>query len=180
MGSFNSYNHSRRLLQWRHIERDSVSNHRRLAWLFSRLSRVTSMKTSKPALLALVEGNPWETGGFPWRRAIKECWNRFHLMMPSCTRYKMLKLEPLSFTSLRSNACWRHQMETFSELITLSVVKPYGLPVNFPHKGPVMRTLMIFGVVPHKLWNKQSNDGCLETTWRSCEVNLMDSRHLMC
>ena len=31
-------------------------------------------------------------------------------------------------------------------------------PVNFPHKGPVMRTLMFHWCGPHKLLNKQSNE----------------------
>ena len=52
-------------LQWRHNEQPSVSNHRRLDCLFIRSFRLTSKKTSKPVLLALCEGNPPMTGGFP-------------------------------------------------------------------------------------------------------------------
>ena len=42
--------------QWHHNEHPGVSNHRRLVCLFSGLFRLTSKKTSKPALLALCEG----------------------------------------------------------------------------------------------------------------------------
>ena len=44
-------------LQWRHNEHQDVPNHRRLECLSMRLFRLTSKKTSKPAVLALCEGN---------------------------------------------------------------------------------------------------------------------------
>ena len=50
-------------------ECNCVSNHQQLNGLFSSLFRLTSNKTSKPALLALCEGNPPVTGGFPSQRA---------------------------------------------------------------------------------------------------------------
>ena len=46
-------------------------------------------------------------------------------------------------------------------------------PVNSPHKGPVMRTLMSLRCAPHKLLNKQSNDLWSETSWRSFDVIVM-------
>ena len=52
-------------LQWRHNERDGVSNHQRLDCLLSYLFR----KHQSSALLALCEGNPPVTGGFPTQRA---------------------------------------------------------------------------------------------------------------
>ena len=45
-------------LQWRHNERGSVSNHRRLGGLLSRLFRHRSRKTSKLRVTGLCEGNP--------------------------------------------------------------------------------------------------------------------------
>ena len=51
-------------LQGRHNGHPGVSNHRRLVCLFSRLFRLTSRKTSMPALQSLCEGNPPVTGGF--------------------------------------------------------------------------------------------------------------------
>ena len=52
-------------LQWRHNERDSVSNHRRLDCLLNRLFRRKIKKTSKRRVTGLCEGNPPVTGEFP-------------------------------------------------------------------------------------------------------------------
>ena len=49
-------------------EGDGVWNWRTIDCLFSRLFGLTSKKTSKPALLALCEGNPPVIGGFPSQR----------------------------------------------------------------------------------------------------------------
>ena len=49
----------------------SISNHWQLNCLFYNLFRLTSKKTSKAVLLALCEGNPPVTGGFPSQRASK-------------------------------------------------------------------------------------------------------------
>ena len=56
-------------LQWRHNERDSLSNHRRLDCLFNRLFRCKSKKTSKFRVTGLCEGNSPVTGEFPTQRA---------------------------------------------------------------------------------------------------------------
>ena len=50
-------------LQWRHNERDGVSNHLHLDCLLSRLFRRRSTKTSKLRVTGLCEGNPLVTGG---------------------------------------------------------------------------------------------------------------------
>ena len=55
--------------QWRHNERDGVSNHRRPSCLLNRESRRRSKKTPKPRVIDLCEGNPPVTGGFPSERA---------------------------------------------------------------------------------------------------------------
>ena len=52
-------------LQWRHNERDGVSNHRRLYCLLKRLFRRRPKKSSKLRVTGLCEGNPPVTGGFP-------------------------------------------------------------------------------------------------------------------
>ena len=57
-----------RILQWRHNERDAVSNHQRLNCCFNRLFRRRSKKTSKFHVTGLCEGNPPVTGGFPSQR----------------------------------------------------------------------------------------------------------------
>ena len=55
-------------LQWRHNERDGVSNYQRFCCLFSRLFRRRSKKTSKLCVTGLCEGNPPVTGGFSSQR----------------------------------------------------------------------------------------------------------------
>ena len=56
-------------LEWRHNGRDGVSNHRRLGFLFNRLFRRRSKKTSKLRVTDLCEGNSPVTGEFPAQRA---------------------------------------------------------------------------------------------------------------
>ena len=56
-------------LQRRNNEHYVVSNHRRILSQFSRLLRLTSKKTWKPALLALCEMDPPVTVGFPSQSA---------------------------------------------------------------------------------------------------------------
>ena len=51
-------------LQWRHNERNGVSNHRRLDCLLNRLFRRRSKKTSKLRVTGLFEGNSPVTGEF--------------------------------------------------------------------------------------------------------------------
>ena len=62
-------------LQWRHNERDGVSNHCRLDCLHNRLSRRRSKKTSKLHLTGLYEGNS------PHKDPVTR--KRFHLMTTS-------------------------------------------------------------------------------------------------
>ena len=44
----------------------------------------------------------------------------------------------------RTRVWWRHHMEAFSPLLTLCVRVIHRSRVNSHHKGPVMRTLMMF------------------------------------
>ena len=55
--------------RWRHNERDSVSNQRRLDYLLNRLYMRITRKTSKLRVTGLCEGNPPVTGRFPSQRA---------------------------------------------------------------------------------------------------------------
>ena len=70
-------------LRWRHNVHRGVSYHRRLVCLFNRYFRLTSKKTSKPALLALCDENSPVTGGFPSQRASNaetdSIWWRHHV-----------------------------------------------------------------------------------------------------
>ena len=56
-------------LQWRHNGRDSVSNHRPHDYLFNRLFRHRSKKTSKLCVTGLCEGNSPVPGELPAQRA---------------------------------------------------------------------------------------------------------------
>ena len=56
-------------LEWRHNERNDVSNHRRLDGLLNRLLSRRSKKTSKLHVTVLCEGNSPLTGEFPSQRA---------------------------------------------------------------------------------------------------------------
>ena len=69
-------------LQWRHNERDGVSNHRRHDCLLKRLFRCRSKKTRKLRVTGLCVGNSPVTGEFPAQRASNAeiC---FHLMTSS-------------------------------------------------------------------------------------------------
>ena len=57
-------------LQWRHNERDGVSNQRRLDYLLSRLFRRRSKKTSKLRVTGLCEGKSPMTGEFPAQKPV--------------------------------------------------------------------------------------------------------------
>ena len=69
-------------LEWRHNERDRISNYRDLECLLYRSSRRWSKKTSKLSITGLCDGNPPVTGGFPSQRArnaeIVSVWWRVH------------------------------------------------------------------------------------------------------
>ena len=56
-------------LQWRHNERDGVSNHQPRDCLLNRLLRYRSKKTSKLCVTGFCEGNSLVTGEFPVQRA---------------------------------------------------------------------------------------------------------------
>ena len=70
-------------LQWRHNERDDVTNHRSLDRLLNRLFRRRLKKTSKLRVTGLYEGNSPVTGGFLSQRASNpenvSIWWRHHV-----------------------------------------------------------------------------------------------------
>ena len=76
-------------LQWRHNERDDVSNHQRFDCLLNRLFRRRSKKTSKLRVTGLCEGNSPVTGEFPAPRASNaenvSIWWRHHDICHNCT-----------------------------------------------------------------------------------------------
>ena len=81
--------------QWRHNERNDVSNHRRLDCFLNRLFRHRSKKTSKLCVTGLCEGNPPVTGGFTPQRASNAenvfIWWHHHVR---CSLPKTIRLLP--------------------------------------------------------------------------------------
>ena len=71
-------------LQWRHNERDSVSNHQPHDCLLNRLFRRRSKKTSKLRVTGLCAGNSPGTGEFPAQMACNaenvSIWWRHHVL----------------------------------------------------------------------------------------------------
>ena len=70
-------------LEWRHNERDGVSNHQRLDCIFNRLFWRSSKEAPKLRVTGLCEGNSTVTGEFPAQRGLQR-WQYFHLMTSSC------------------------------------------------------------------------------------------------
>ena len=79
-----------RSLQWRHNERDGISNHQPNDCLLNRLFRHRSKKTSKLCVAGLCEGNSPMTGEFSAQRASNAemfpfddviMWNRLMLLL---------------------------------------------------------------------------------------------------
>ena len=70
-------------LQWRHNDRDGVSNYWRLDYLLKNMFRRKSKKTSKPRFTGLCEGNSLVTGEYPAQRASNaehvSIWWRHHV-----------------------------------------------------------------------------------------------------
>ena len=89
-------------LQWRHNERDGVSNHRRLDCLLNRLYSSRSKKISKLRVTGLCEGGSPVSGEFPAQRASSavnvSIWWRHHAKVignswnPEKHGWKYLKL----------------------------------------------------------------------------------------
>ena len=75
-------------LQWRHYERNGVSNHQTHDCILNRLIRRTSTKTSKLRITGLCEGNSPVTGEFPAQRVSNvenvSIWWRHHVLSPPC------------------------------------------------------------------------------------------------
>ena len=75
--------------QWRHYERDSVSNHQPHDCILSSLFRQRSKKTSKLLVTGLCAGNSPVTGEFPEQRA-SNAENFPILMTSSCNEFRRL------------------------------------------------------------------------------------------
>ena len=110
--------------QWRHDERDSVSNHQRLEFLLNRLSNqrkhqsfIKSKKTPKLRVTGLYGGNPAVTGGFPSEMASNmenvSIWWRQYEILPATRTYDTLGFWLISYDvticAARSGPRWNMQ-----------------------------------------------------------------------
>ena len=97
-------------LQWRHNERDCVSNHRRLDSLSKRLFRRRSKKTSKLRFIGLCEGISLVTGEFPSQRASNAenvfIWWRYHEQPYECLLNRLSRRRSKKTSKLRVTGLW--------------------------------------------------------------------------
>ena len=111
-------------LQWRHNQRDGISNHQPHDCLLKRLFRRRSKKTSKLCVTSLCEGNSPVTGEFPAQRASNaenvSIWWRHHGnegVMPAliftphyrCNPVYKEKENPSDFCRVLSLICWANE-----------------------------------------------------------------------
>ena len=107
-------------LQWRHNERDGVSNHQSHDCLRNRLFRRRSKNTSKLRDTGLCEGNSPVTGEFPAQRASnREIFPFDYVIMIKASQISEVFVQ--SLVQANSN---EH-------------IAPHRRAVDSPHKGPV-------------------------------------------
>ena len=98
-------------LPWRHNERDGVSNHQPRECLFKRLFRRRSMKTPKPRVTGLCEGNSPVTGEFPTQRArnkenISFWWRHHFIAIDEVKETQWLQKTVLCVMFVKNRICW--------------------------------------------------------------------------
>ena len=105
-------------LQWRHNERDVVSNHQPRECLLNRLFMRISKKTPKLRVTGLCVGNSPVTGEFPAQRASNaenvSIWWRHHKKYEG--GYWTLKKHVMGFTVNSQSICVRHKLINMREL----------------------------------------------------------------
>ena len=170
-------------LQWRHNERDGISNHQPYDCLLNRLSRRWSKKTSKLRVTGLCAGNSPGTGELPAQRASNaenvSIWWRHHDILSvgdSAQGYQISANSGYIFNTHCSQTLWRHQMEIFSALLALCAGNS---PVTgeLPSQWPVTQSFdVFFHLCLNKRLSKQSWGWSFETQsrllWRHCNVSI--------
>ena len=199
-------------MQWRHHEwwlfhygddmKNIVASRITANYLFNRLFRIISKKTSKPALLVRCEWNPPVTGGFPSQRvsnaeSVSMLWRHYELwffvsglinvpaswVQLSAVMTSLLivvaadsgkKTSKITSSSFTAYPWWRHQMETFSALLALCVGNS-PVPVNSPHKGQ-WRGALMFSLICAWIndWENNREAGDLRCHRGHYDVNVMD------
>ena len=128
--------------RWRHNDRDGVSNHQPHDCLLNRLFRRRSKKTPKLRVTGLCARNSPRTGEFPAQMTSNAenfsiSWRHLVFMVPLGWWYW-----GLYETMYMHQPWWRHQMETFSALLTPLWGEFPRSPVTSPHKGQWRGALM--------------------------------------
>ena len=137
-------------LQWRHNERDGVSNPQPHDWLLNRLFK--AQKISKPRVTGLCEGNSPVTGEFPAQRASNagnvSIWWRHHEVPVAVTR---LSTDVLCCYLSWYPVMWPNHCNSFHDDVIKWKHFPrywtfvWGIhrsPMNSPHKGQWRCALM--------------------------------------
>ena len=113
-------------LQWRHNERDSVSNQQPHDCLLNRLFRRRSKKTSKLRVTGLCAGNSPGTGEFPAQMASNaenvSIWWRHHDESSSCIPVPSLSWKSSKFCETHIN--WQNTAILNSDLLHGTVHHP--------------------------------------------------------
>ena len=114
-------------LQWRHNERDGVSNHQPHDCLLNRLFRRRSKKTSKLWVTGLCEANSPVTGDFPAQTASNaenvSIWLLHHAI---CGQIRSCELRKQIYWSFSKHTffCVAHYLESAQGALRNYVVKP--------------------------------------------------------
>ena len=125
-------------LQWRHDERDGVSNYRRLDCLPDRLFRPRSKKTSKLRAVGLCEGNSPVTGDFPKQRTSNaenvSSWWRQHVMVGvDGTAHEFIIMPVIPLSQTWHWPSWRLIYATSKENTGVRFIKSDQLRVGYEY-----------------------------------------------
>ena len=116
-------------LQWRHNERDGVSNHRRLDCSINRLSRRRSNKTSKLPAPGLCGGNSPITGEFPAQRAsnaenVSIWWHHhvsFQLLFMQFLEWRNRQIKPLRYVFSTKPPVFSWSLRVFDSVMNIKL-----------------------------------------------------------
>ena len=118
-------------LQWRHNERDCVSNYQPHDCLLNRLFRRRSKKASKLRVTGLCEGNSGVTGEFPTQRASNaesvSIWWRHHIAVSFPNELTKKPYSSLLKTSYGAFLLVRKMANILFFLVALSIIFFTGL-----------------------------------------------------
>ena len=168
--------------QWRHNERDVVSNHRRLDCLLNRLFRCRSKKASKLRVTGRCEGN--ESSGDPSQRACNaenvSIWWRHHEIGRPRIHYMSIRyMSIMAFKSpiICSTAC-SGQQQRKHQSSALHALREDNKYMRFSHKASVMRKAFPCHDLTIRRSNPQrTHDAIITSLWSRNDVATSFWRH---